>query len=109
MARTKENEAEWQKHRDGLEFLWLEQRWTAERIRDYMSQKHGFHQKSVLLAPETCSPHVKLNYFVSASISMVGSSDSGGSKRTRAMKGGNLLHIVVRSENEMGKIPAQFR
>ncbi|KAJ9297660.1 hypothetical protein DTO271G3_4435 [Paecilomyces variotii] len=44
MARTKENEAEWQKHRDELEFLWLEQRWTAERIRDYMSQKHGFHQ-----------------------------------------------------------------
>ncbi|KAJ9272330.1 hypothetical protein DTO212C5_1515 [Paecilomyces variotii] len=44
MARTKENEAEWQKHHDELKFLWLEQRWTAERIRDYMSQKHGFHQ-----------------------------------------------------------------
>ncbi|RWQ97176.1 hypothetical protein C8Q69DRAFT_219014 [Paecilomyces variotii] len=44
MARTKGNEAEWQKHHDELKFLWLEQRWTAERIRDYMSQKHGFHQ-----------------------------------------------------------------
>ncbi|KAJ9306051.1 hypothetical protein DTO217A2_4523 [Paecilomyces variotii] len=44
MARTKENEAEWQKHRDELEFLWLKQRWTAERIRDYMSQKHDFHR-----------------------------------------------------------------
>lgn len=108
MARTKESEAEWQSHYDELKSLWLDQRWTAERVREYMSQKHGFHKRSVLLHPESCSSQVKRNYFVSVYISTLDSSNNGGSKRTQAMNGGNLLRIIARSENEMEKILARF-
>lgn len=47
MAQTKEEQAEWQSHRDELKALWLDQRWTLEQIQDHMSQSHRFRKRSV--------------------------------------------------------------
>jgi aspartyl/asparaginyl beta-hydroxylase (cupin superfamily) len=47
MARTKEEETEWQSHRDELKALWLDQRWTLEQIQEHMSQRHSFRKRSV--------------------------------------------------------------
>ncbi|KAF7136681.1 hypothetical protein CNMCM5793_005959 [Aspergillus hiratsukae] len=46
MARTKEAEAEWHKHRDELKALWLDQRWTLEQIQEHMSQSHNFRKNA---------------------------------------------------------------
>jgi aspartyl/asparaginyl beta-hydroxylase (cupin superfamily) len=51
MARTKEQETEWQSHRDELKALWLDQRWTLEQIQEHMSQRHSFRKRSVSIAP----------------------------------------------------------
>ncbi|GIC91000.1 uncharacterized protein Aud_007440 [Aspergillus udagawae] len=46
MARTKEEETEWQSHRDELKALWLDQRWTLEQIQEHMSQRHSFRKSA---------------------------------------------------------------
>ncbi|KAF4234681.1 hypothetical protein CNMCM8980_003802 [Aspergillus fumigatiaffinis] len=46
MARTKEQETEWQSHRDELKALWLDQRWTLEQIQEHMSQRHSFRKSA---------------------------------------------------------------
>ncbi|KAF7182805.1 hypothetical protein CNMCM7691_002466 [Aspergillus felis] len=46
MARTKEEETEWQSHRDELRALWLDQRWTLERIQEHMSQRRSFRKSA---------------------------------------------------------------
>ncbi|EAW25210.1 Ankyrin repeat protein [Aspergillus fischeri NRRL 181] len=46
MARTKEEETEWQRHRDELKALWLDQRWTLEQIQEHMSQRHSFRKSA---------------------------------------------------------------
>ncbi|KAL2850235.1 ankyrin repeat-containing domain protein [Aspergillus pseudoustus] len=42
MPRTKEEELQWESHRDELRSLWLDQRWTAPQIQGHMSHSHGF-------------------------------------------------------------------
>ncbi|GIK03450.1 hypothetical protein Aspvir_007521 [Aspergillus viridinutans] len=46
MARTKEEETEWQTHRDELKALWLDQRRTLEQIQEHMSQRHSFRKSA---------------------------------------------------------------
>ncbi|RLL94867.1 hypothetical protein CFD26_104148 [Aspergillus turcosus] len=46
MPRTREEEAEWHKHRDELKALWLDQRWTLEQIQEHMSQRHSFRKST---------------------------------------------------------------
>ncbi|KAG2026999.1 hypothetical protein GB937_000735 [Aspergillus fischeri] len=46
MARTKEEETEWQRHRDELKALWLDQRWTLGQIQEHMAQRHSFRKSA---------------------------------------------------------------
>ncbi|GIJ82160.1 hypothetical protein Asppvi_000665 [Aspergillus pseudoviridinutans] len=46
MARTKEEETEWQSHRDELRALWLDQRWTLEQIQEHMARRHSFRKSA---------------------------------------------------------------
>ncbi|KAE8370156.1 ankyrin repeat-containing domain protein [Aspergillus caelatus] len=42
MARSKEEEAEWASHRDELQYLWLDQRWSVQQIRAHMTGRYNF-------------------------------------------------------------------
>lgn len=54
MARTKVKEDAWERYRDELKILWLDERRTLEQVRDYMSQTHNFCQRSVATLLEVC-------------------------------------------------------
>ncbi|KAJ5692526.1 ankyrin repeat-containing domain protein [Penicillium macrosclerotiorum] len=44
MPRSEEADAQWEIYKDELESLWLDKRWNAMQIQEYMSQQYDFHK-----------------------------------------------------------------